>query len=413
MSNYPIGVSLEEAFEMMMIHSSIVEIEKINSKDAWQRVLAVDVVAGENVPPFDKSPYDGYALRSEDTKTASKEYPLTFDVIEEIPAGHAPQKVVTRGCAAKILTGAPIPEGADVVIPYERTQFDENNVTIFNPLKAGSNIVRAGEDIAKGDVVIKKGTMITPAVMAQAAGLGYNYLDVYRQIKAGILCTGGELVRADEALTPGKIRNTNDHMLTGYLQEAGIIPVDMGTLGDDVEAIADSLKEYIQQCDCVITTGGASVGDYDVMKEAIEQAGGTVLFWKIRIKPGSAIVGGILCGRPIFALSGNPGAAAVTLQLLVLPILRRMMGLRAFYPQRLQVKILDDFFKASPNRRMLRGHMIVKNGEAYFVASNKQSNGMTSAMRECTLLAEIPAGTVQVTEGTIVFAYDLEHFSEK
>ena len=190
-----------------------------------------------------------------------------------------------------------------------------------------------------------------------------------------------------------------------------MVPVDLGTCVDDADVIAAGLKEGLKDCDCFITTGGASVGDYDVMKEAIERCGGEVLFWKIRMKPGSAVVGGMIDGKPVFALSGNPGAAAVTLHLLALPIMRRMMGMNAYYPSRIQVKLLDGFYKKSPNRRMLRGRLVIKNGEAYFVVSPKQENGMTTAMRECSLFGEIPAGTPFVDEGTIIFAYDLEHFS--
>ncbi len=410
MGDYPMNVSLEEALEYMMAGVRPVGTERVDIRDAWRRVLSEDIKAKENMPPFDRSPYDGYALRSEDTAGATGERPVTLSVIEEIPAGRAPKEPVGAGCAAKIMTGAPMPEGADAVIPFEQTVFDEGSVTVFAPVRAGTNVVRAGEDIAAGDTVLRKGLLLEAAEMAQASGLGCDRLEVYRQICAGILCSGSELTDVGEPLAPGKIRNSNGYMLAGYLRAAGAGVRDLGMADDDAAGIAKCLRTNIDRCDALITTGGASVGDYDVMREAIEMAGGSILFWRIRMKPGSAAVCGMLNGKPVFALSGNPGAAAVTLQLLVLPVLRRMMGLVAVYPQRLQVRMLGDFVKPSPIRRLLRGRLVIKNGEAYFAASEKQSNGMTSAMRGCTLLAEIPAGTREVREGTIIFAYDLEHF---
>lgn len=410
--NYPVNVSLEEAVELLLIHSKRLETENVLSKAALNRILAENVTAVENIPPFDKSPYDGYAMRSEDTAKASKDCPVTLKIIEEIPAGKYPEQCVTKGCASKILTGAPVPEGADTVIPYEKTVFDEKTVRIFSPMKAGQNVVRKGEDICCGDVAVRPGTKISPAMMAQMAGLGYDKVKVYRRLKAGVLCTGSELAEITAPLTAGKIRNTNGHMIFGYLQEIGAVPEDLGTCCDDAEEIAEALRQGIRENDCIVTTGGASVGDYDVMRDAIALAGGRILFWKVKVKPGSAVVGGLIDGKPVFALSGNPGAASLAMQMLALPVMRRMMGMKDFYPNRIQVKLLEDYVNKSPNRRLLGGKMIIKNGEAYFAASAKQKSGMTSASRECPLIAQIPAG-VSVMAGTIIFAYDLEHFSSR
>jgi len=413
MNEYLRHISLEEAVELMRTVTKRKDTEEIKLQEAWQRVLAIDVTARENVPPFDKSPYDGYAVRSCDTQAASESRPVCLKIIEEIPAGSYPEKKAEPGCAFKILTGAPVPEGADAVIPYEKTVFDDREVRIPVPLASGENIIRAGEDIRCGDIVVKNGTRITTPVLTQLAALGRGTVKAYQVPSAGILCTGSELAGMDEVLAPGKIRNSNGFMLEGYLRDAGICPVSLGCCQDDAGEIAAVIRQHIESCDCLITTGGASVGDYDVMKEAIELAGGQILFWKIRMKPGSAVVGGLVGGRPVFALSGNPGAAAVTLQLLVLPLLRWMAGERAWYPRRIQVRLLEDFTKKSPNRRILRGRMVVKNGEAYFALSGRQASGMTSAMRQCQLLGEIAAGTEALEAGTIIFAYDLEHFCEK
>lgn len=410
MDKYPVSISLEEAVEWMMVHSGQTGTETIKTKDAGFRVLAEDIIADEDIPPFDRSPYDGYAVRSADAGNASWDNPVELQIIEEIPAGKFPEKVIYEGTASKILTGAPIPEGADAVIPYEKTIFDAHTVKICVSASPGKNIARKGEDIAKGSVVVKKGTLVNASVMAQMASLGYDEVKVYKKLNIGVLCTGSELVGIGEKLCPGQIRNSNGYMVGCSILENHMQPMDLGMCADDASVIAGKLRENIENCDCFVTTGGASVGDYDVMKEAIELAGGQILFWKMRMKPGAAAVGGVIDGKPVFALSGNPGAAAVALHMLALPVMRKMSGLSHFYPLRIQVKLLNDFHKKNPTRRFLRGRMVIKNGEAYFVTLPKQENGMTTAMRECSLFGEIPAGVEEVPEGTIIFAYDLEHF---
>ena len=410
MDTYPVKISLEEAVELMLVHSKETDTKNIPLCEAWHRIAAENLLAAESIPPFDKSAYDGYALQSADIKEASYENPVTLNIIEEIPAGKHPQFEIVPGSAAKILTGAPLPVGADVVIPYEKTVFDEKTVRITTPLNSGQNIVKKGEDISCGDISVSRGSLIEASDMAQLAGVGCTGVCVYEKLRAGIICTGSELAKAGEPLSPGKIRNSNSFMVSGYLYGIGAEPEDFGICPDVAAVIADRLKEAVSRCDCVITTGGASVGDYDVMKEAIVMAGGEILFWKIRMRPGMAVIGGRIGGKPVFALSGNPGTAAVTMQLLVLPVLRKMMGMENFYPKKIQVKMLGDYKKGSPYRRLLRGRMIIKNGEAYFLPSSKQKNSMTSASRDCLVLGEIPAGNEGVLEGTMIFAYDLEHF---
>lgn len=413
MPDYPIGLPLEAARELMLHSVKKVDTEKVSSMELWQRVLAEDAIASENIPPFDKSPYDGYAFKAEDICQASETDKVTLRIIGEIPAGSDPVLEITTGTAAKIFTGAPIPKGADTVIPYEKTEFTNDTVTFSKPAGSGRNIITAGEDIAKGDLCAKKGERITTTVMSQLAGLGFGEVLVYKKLKVAYFCTGSELVSANEALKPGKIRNTNDHMLMGYFLEEGISPCYMGVVKDEVVLVAEKLKVAACEADCVITTGGASVGDYDVMREAILLAGGEVLFWKVKMKPGSAVVGGLVEGKPVFCLSGNPGAAATTLQLLAMPVLRYMMGMTATMPAKIQVRMLHDFNKKSPNRRIIRGRLVVKNGMAYFLETAKQANGMTSAMRDLQVCVDVPAGTDCIEADTICFAYDLEHIVEK
>ena len=414
MNTYSVGVSLEEAFELIcgeIMHIQM-DTEWADTLEAVGQVAAQDIVSEENIPAFDKSPYDGYAFRSSDTVGASKEQPVRLKILEEVPAGSWPKYEVHSGEATKILTGAPIPVGADAVIPYEKTQFTKDYVEIMQVCTSDSNVIHAGEDISIGDVVIKKGDVFSASDIAMLAGLGISKLPVRKKLKTAILCTGSELIDIDEQPGNGKIRNTNYYLLAGELLEQHMLPVNEGMTEDNPKRIAKKLQEALTHCDCVITTGGASVGDYDVMKEAAELAGGRLLFWKLRMKPGSAAAAAIIQGKPVFILSGNPAAAAVTFHMLVLPILRRMSGYRCIYPRRYQVRMLETFKKASPNRRFVRGSMIIKNGEVYFAAGSKQGNNMVSSMSECELFADIPAGSGSIPEGELVFAWDLKHMTD-
>ena len=414
MNTYPVGVSLEEAFELIcgeIMHVQM-DTEWADTLEAVGQVAAQDIVSEENIPAFDKSPYDGYAFRSSDTVGASKEQLVRLKILEEVPAGSWPKYEVHSGEATKILTGAPIPVGADAVIPYEKTQFTKDYVEIMQVCTSDSNVIHAGEDISIGDVVIKKGDVFSASDIAMLAGLGISKLPVRKKLKTAILCTGSELIDIDEQPGNGKIRNTNYYLLAGELLEQHMLPVNEGMTEDNPKRIAKKLQEALTHCDCVITTGGASVGDYDVMKEAAELAGGRLLFWKLRMKPGSAAAAAMIQGKPVFILSGNPAAAAVTFHMLVLPILRRMSGYRCIYPRRYQVRMLETFKKASPNRRFVRGRMIIKNGEVYFAAGSKQGNNMVSSMSECELFADIPAGSGSIPEGELVFAWDLKHMTD-
>lgn len=412
---YALNVSLEEGTELVLSEVMHMQTgtEDVPLGEAFVRAAAKDVFAGENIPPFDKSAYDGFAFKSEDTLSASEDHPARFKVMEEIPAGSWPTYRIESGCASKILTGAPIPEGADAVIAYEQTNIAGQILEVSRVCAPDSNIIHAGEDVHTGELVLGKGKTLCASDIAQLAGLGLPSVTVHKKLKVGILSTGSELVGINEPLEPGKIRNTNEYLLSCELLKAHMVPHSFGCVRDDAEAIAERMKSSLDSCDCLITTGGASVGDYDVMKEAVVLAGGRMLFWRLRMKPGAAAAAAMLNGKPVFILSGNSAAAAVTFHMLALPALRKMAGYKDIYPRRIQVKLLEDFSRPNPNRRFVRGRMIIKNGEAFFEAGNKQGNSMVSSMSGCELLAEIPAGMTHVDAGEILFAWDLEHLTTR
>ena len=399
------NVTVEEGVELLLSHAPAPAEEWVPSERSAGRTLSRDVVARENMPPFARSPYDGYALRAADAEQASRDAPVTLKILEELPAGCASTYEVGAGQAVKILTGAPVPSGADVIVPFEDTEYTSQTVTLFQPYPRGKNIVPAGEDVALGTVVAKAGDMISPALTGLLVGLGYTQTAVWRKVRVALISTGSELVNPGEPLTPGKIRNSSAYALRGYLEQAGASVTLLPIVGDDEEEIARSIRRGAEQADLVITTGGVSVGDYDLVGKSVERMGAEVLFWKVRMKPGSAFLASLWQGKPIVSLSGNPAAAVVAFFLLGLPLLRHMGGRGDCRLQSIQVRLEQDFPKASPNRRLIPGKLVIVDGLAYLRLAERQGNGMLSHLHGCDALGELPPGSPPMKAGSEIHAY--------
>ncbi|MGI6011079.1 MAG: gephyrin-like molybdotransferase Glp [Ruminococcus sp.] len=402
---YPERVELEEGLNLLLQQGRKMDTEKVPVAEADGRVLAEDIISRESIPPFDRSPYDGYALIAADTVCASKENPVTLSVIEEVPAGYAPVHELNPGQAVKILTGAPVPSGATAIVKYEDTQFTDTAVSIFAPCREGSNIVLAGEDVKEGELVVEKGRQLSPALVGLMAGLGYEKVSVYRPLTAALLSTGDELIPIGEKLKPGKIRNSSIYMIASYLQRWQVKTSVLGIEKDRAEQIAGKIKEGLAGHDLMITTGGVSVGDYDMVLEALKILKADILFWKVKMKPGMAFVGAVWEGKPILALSGNPSAAAVSLFMLGRPLIRKMSGRKEYRTEEIQVRMMEDFPKKSPSRRFLPGTLEIIEGEAWIRFAKKQGNGMLNPMRDCEILGEIEAGSPPMKRGSIIRAY--------
>lgn len=403
------NITLEEAQRLVLERCQTIETERINLIDALGRVLGRDVRAEENVPPFARSPYDGYAFRAEDTTGATDTNPVTLEVIEEVPAGYAPLKKVAIGQAVKILTGAPIPEGADAVTKYEETGINGAYVEIYTSFKSGENIVPAGEDVAIDSVIAYKGTVVSPPIIGLMSALGISEVEVHKCPRIAIISTGDELLDISEPLSPGKIRNSNAYTLAAYCKELGTAPVIMGSVKDKTEEVAQFIEQGLKEADMVITTGGVSVGDYDVVGDAVKAVGAETLFWKIEIKPGSPSLAAIKDGKLILALSGSPAAAMVIYQLLGILFIKKLAGWsQVFHPQ-IKVILKKDFRKASPRRRFLRGRLVVEDGIAYVeTIGGGQGNGVLRSLIGCDILAEIPEGSGPLKAGEKLTAYWLD-----
>lgn len=391
------SLSLEDALGILLSKvNKIRECEMVSLWESVGRVLSEDITAVRNQPPFPRSPLDGYAVRSEDIKGASGENAVRLTVVDEVDAGHVTEKTVECGMAVRIMTGAPIPKGADCVIGQEDTDYGEDTVEVFNEIQAFQNYCFEGEDYKTGTVLLKKGMQIGSVETGVLASLGLENVPVYRKIKAAVLTTGDEIVLPGEKLLPGKIYDSNLYTLVTRLHSFGIEIVYKGRVEDDARKVAGIIKTAAETADIMITTGGVSVGKKDIMHEVLDILHADRLFWKIAIKPGMPTLCAEYGGKLIICLSGNPYGAAVNLELLVRPVLAVMTGRKDLEVKRVKAVCRGTFPKKSPVRRYVRA--FYENGEV-FPGMGSNASGILSTMCGCNCLIEIPAGTECVTCG--------------
>lgn len=404
---YPTQISMEEGMGLLLSAAVPMDKEEVRLLDASGRVLACDVAAMEDIPPFDRSPLDGYAVRAADIAAAGEDSPVTLKIIGEVPAGYVAERGPQEGEAVKILTGAPIPEGADVVVRYEDTSFTEEEVILYQAMASGSNIVRAGEDVRAGQIVMTRGDILNAARIGVLAGLGYERVTVYKRPVVKILSTGDELVPVTENLRPGKIRNSSAYMLRAFLQSWGMEAQICGIVKDDQKAIQEAIEACAEGADCVITTGGASASDRDLVLPALEAAGAQILFWKVRMKPGMATIAAQKKGTLVLGLSWNPSAAVAALFALCLPAFRKMCGRKDHQLPMIRAIMPEGFEKKSPGGRVLPGRLEIRGTTPCFITQKRQANGMISPWSDCDLIGIIPRGSGPLEKGCVIEAYSL------
>ena len=400
------NIDYEKARDLLLEYASPVGSERFPLEESFGRVLAEDFTAAESVPSFDRSPYDGYAFRAEDSREASPDHPVTLRVLEEVRAGGWPTQKVGEGTAVKILTGAPIPEGADAVVMYERTRFTADQVTLTRPARSGENIVYAGEDVKKGQQLARAGMVIDPGLAGTLAAQGEIRPLVYRRPRIGLIFTGSEVADQEKLkgreVPRGKIRNSNRYILTAELLKAGCIPVYFGLAEDCTEEIARRITEAAAQCDAVLLTGGVSAGDYDLTCDAMEAAGVSVLVRGVKMKPGMACAYGVKDGKLVCGLSGNPASSVTNFHAVVMPSVRKMCGQSRFLPRAVKVELEQAFRKKSPGTRLLRGIFHPESGKVKMSLPREQGNAVISSGVGCDVLAVVPAGSGELEAGTVL-----------
>ncbi|KPU43373.1 molybdopterin molybdenumtransferase [Oxobacter pfennigii] len=392
-------VKLEEAYEIIQKQVRVVQSECAELSEALGRVLYEDVKSPMNFPPFDRSPLDGYALRSVDTTGASADAPVKIKVIEEVPAGSQSQSIVGKDQAVKILTGAPIPKGADAVIRFEDVKEGGSFIEIFKPLKSSENICFAGEDIALDETLIEAGVMLEPAAIGALASLGISEAKVYKKPAIGILSTGDELIEITEPLKPAKIYNSNLYNLTSHLKQMGCNVINGGIATDSCDMISRKISDILPQVDILITTGGVSVGDYDAVKDSLIKIGADILFWRVDIRPGTPMVCSIKDNKLILSLSGNPSASIITYLLLAVPAIKKAMGMKSAEHIITPAVLEDNFKKTSPQRRMLRCRSFIEEGILKVTLTGNQSPGIIKSLMGCNTIIDVPAGSGPLKKG--------------
>lgn len=397
-------IALEEALEILNKNTKALKSEVVSIKDSLKRVLYGDVKSKINNPPFNKSVFDGYAFKSEDSKGTSKENPIELKIVDEIFAGMWPEIEIKHGEAIRIMTGAPIPMGADCVLKQEETERHGDLVKIFKEMKANENISFMGEDIKIGETLIKKGKRLDYADLGIMASSGISEVLVYKKPKVSIISTGDEVCDINSTLKPGKIYDSNLYSLSARIEELGYNVLSMEHVGDNILKIGEAIEKAFEKSDIVFTTGGASVGEKDLMQKVSESIGFEKLFWKIKIKPGSAVVCSKKEEKILISLSGNPNAALTTFELLGKPVLKKLEG----EEENINIKrekgvLMDSFNKKSPQRRFLRGNVIYdEKGTKVYITQIKSGNGILSSLLNANCLIEIEKGNEGLNRGEVV-----------
>ncbi len=397
------SVTVEEALALIEEKTPVLaEAEEVGLADALHRVLAEDVVARVSHPEVDNSAIDGYAARAADTVGASREHPVRLRVVGEAPAGKPYPGRVGPGEAVAIYTGAALPEGTDAVVAVEDTRREGDLVLLFAPASP-KDIRPAGDDYKKGEVVLKKGTFLTPGRIGLAAGAGHARLKVARKPKVAILSTGDEVAEPGEPLPPGGVYNSNSYAVAGLVVEAGGTPVLLGRVPDEQDALREKLTAGGH--DLVVTTGGVSMGAYDLVRKLLEDEG-EVYFWKIKQRPGGPPVFARLGETLVFGLPGNPVSAMVVFFLYLRPMLFKMLG-RTDPPYRRVQAIAADPFKGAGVKTAFRRAVLEYDPEVFggFVAhtTGNQSSGVLKSMALANALVVVPPDS-QVAPGDEVEA---------
>jgi len=391
-------ISVEEALDRILSYIQPLGYEKVSLLEAMGRVIAEDIYAHRDIPPLDNSGMDGYAVRSEDLQHASSHHPVRLEVIEALPAGFISKKKVEKEQAIRIMTGAPIPKGADTVVPVEESKQDDRFVLIFTTLPRDENVRKAGEDVKKGERVISTGDLIRPSEVGMLASVRRSFVSVYQRPLVAILCTGEELVDVDGNMDEVKIVSSNSYTLAAQVKDCGAIPIQLGIARDRKEEIEDRLRQGIR-ADLLIASAGVSVGDYDFVKGALKDLGMEMVFWKVSMKPGMPVAFGMIRGKPVFGLPGNPVSSMVSFEQFVRPSLLKMMGHRQLFRPVIDAIVKEDIQKRPGRRHFLRAFVTFENDQYVVVPTGAQGSGILKSMVKANGLIIIPEDQEKVKAG--------------
>lgn len=392
--------TVAEASERILARIEPLTSKPVATAKAIDLVLSEAVTAPIDSPPWDNSSMDGYAILAADVA----ELPASLKVVEEVAAGAFPTRAITPGEAMRVMTGAPVPAGADSVIRREDTDDGRDAVSVSSRRDAGKNIRRRGEDFHAGDILFDAGEEIRVPHAGALASAGIKEVRVHRRPKVALISSGDELVELEEfapELAKTRIVSSNSVTLRALLEEAGALPVDLGIARDDRASLIEKLSEA-KGCDLILTSAGISVGDHDHVRDAVLELGGVIDFWKVRMRPGAPLAFGTIHGIPWIGMSGNPVSAMVTFEVFVRPVVRRMLGHRALFRRTIPVRIMKSITLAAPLMHFLRV-VVTQNSEGEYGAelAGSQSSSVITAMARANALLILPGDRLEIAEGEI------------
>ncbi|MDQ1239389.1 MAG: molybdopterin molybdotransferase [Thermodesulfobacteriota bacterium] len=394
-------LDIGEAQRKILEEIPVLGSERIHILEALGRVLAQDVEAIRDVPPADNSAMDGYCCKAQDIQHASVETPIRLRMIGESPAGKPFQGTVGPGEAVRVMTGGLIPNGADTVIMVEFTERTGEDLICLQAPGVGAHIRRTGEDVRAGEVVLAVGDIVRPPEVGMLATLGHAYVHVYQRPVVAILSTGDELVDLDEPFSPGKVVCSNSYSLAAQVYECGAIPLSLGIATDDHEHQRSRISDGLR-ADVLVTSGGVSVGNYDLVKDTLAQLGMQLKFWKVNMKPGKPLVFGTIAKKPVFGLPGNPTSAMISFEQFVRPALLKMMGHKNLWRPLVEAVLEEDLKIASDRVHLVRCKLSEKEGTIMARPTGTQSSGALRSMILADGLMILPPERVPFRAGNTV-----------
>ena len=406
-------INVEEALAEILSHVHPLPLEGVPILDALGLVLGEEVVSDIDIPPFSNSSMDGFAVRSADVAHVTRSVPATLTVVDTVAAGYVSAERVGAGRAIRIMTGAPIPEGADAVVPIEdtgdarrsreqRLTAPAREIEVYVPLEVGDNVRLAGEDVRRGETVLAPGRVIRPQEIGVLASLGRATVAVHRRPKVAVLATGDELVDPQEPLAPGKIRNSNEFTNAALVYRTGGVPLRLGVARDAAGALSAKIREGLGMgADLFLTSGGVSVGDFDVVKDVLGHEG-KMQFWQVNMKPGKPLAFGLLPGGvPLIGLPGNPVSAMVSFEQFARPAILKMLGFRELDKPTVRA-LLAETLTNSGRRGFVRVVVTKREGRYHARATGEQGSGVLTSMARANGLAVIREGLHRVEAGSEV-----------
>ena len=397
-------LSVEEALERILATVHVLESESVPILDALGRILAEPVQADRDIPPLANSAMDGFAVRGEDMSST----PIRLQVIGEAAAGYVCEETVVEGTAVRIMTGAPVPTGADTVVRFEDTEMEQGWVTVVKAPKRGANVRAAGEDVRDGQQVLSPGKELRPQEIGMLAAVGRTQVKVIRRPRVAILGTGDEVVDPGEEPGPAQIRNANSFTVAAQVERYGGIPLMLGVARDKEELVRQGMRDALTKgADLIITSGGVSVGDFDLVKQVLA-AEGEMHFWSLNMKPGRPLAFGVIAGVPLIGLPGNPVSAMISTEMFGRPTLLKMQGFSDWSRPVIRVRLVDPITRKDGRRHYLRVQLEESDDGWECSLTGDQGSGILQSLVLANGLAVIPEDVDHLPAGTMVDVIPLD-----